>query len=185
MISLEHVDFCIRPARSSRLSTSLVERAYVNQFLLKDIPMSLFRSSPRHLDLGLAVLRLAVATIFIRHGAQKLFGFGFAGVAGAFAQMGVPFPGLMGPLIALLEFFGGIALVIGVLTRLVALGFVCDMLGAILLVQLKNGFSRYELEFMLLGSSFGLALMGAGRFSVDAFIADHGAILRRRHQSVN
>src|SRR5438874_10322510 len=134
--------------------------------------MSLFRASPRQLNLGLAALRLAVATIFIRHGAQKLFVFGFAGVAGAFGHMGVPFPGLMGPLIGLLEFFGGIALVIGLLTRLVALGFVCDMLGAILLVQLKNGFSRYELEFLLLGSSLALGLMGAGRFSVDSLIAD-------------
>jgi len=134
--------------------------------------MSLFRSSPRLLNVGLAALRIAVATIFIRHGAQKLFVFGFAGVAGAFGHMGVPFPGLMGPLIGLLEFFGGIALVMGLLTRLVALGFVCDMLGAILLVQLKNGFSRYELEFLLLGSSLALALMGAGRFSVDSLIAD-------------
>ena len=133
--------------------------------------MSFFRASPRQLNLGLAVLRVAVATIFIRHGAQKLFVFGFAGVAGAFTQMGVPFPGLMGPLIGLLEFFGGIALVIGLLTRLIALGLVFDMLGAILLVQLKNGFSRYELEFLLLGSSLALVLTGAGGFSVDALIA--------------
>ena len=134
--------------------------------------MSLFRASPRQLNLGLAALRVAVATIFIRHGAQKLFVFGFAGVTDAFTHMGVPFPGLTGPLIALLEFFGGLALVIGLLTRLVALGFMFDMLGAILLVQLKNGFSRYELEFLLLGSSLALALTGAGRFSVDALLAD-------------
>jgi putative oxidoreductase len=133
--------------------------------------MSFFRSSPRQLNVGLAALRLAVATIFIRHGAQKLFVFGFAGVTDAFTHMGVPFPGLTGPLIALLEFFGGLALVIGLLTRLVALGFVFDMLGAILLVQLKNGFSRYELEFLLLGSSLALVLTGAGRFSVDSLIA--------------
>jgi len=134
--------------------------------------MSFFRSSPRQLSIGLAVLRVAVATIFIRHGAQKLFVFGFAGVTGAFAHMGVPLPGLMGPFIGLLEFFGGIALVIGLLTRLVALGLVFDMLGAIVLVRLKGGFSSYELEFLLLGSSLALALTGAGRFSVDALLAD-------------
>ena len=134
--------------------------------------MSLFRASPRQLNLGLAVLRVAVATIFIRHGAQKLFVFGFAGVTGAFTHMGVPFPGLMGPLIGLLEFFGGIALVIGLLTRLVALGFVCDMLGAILLVLLKKGFSGFELEFLLLGSSLALILTGAGTYSVDSLLAD-------------
>src|SRR6266516_3467093 len=136
------------------------------------VPMSFFRASPRQLNLGLAALRVAVATIFIRHGAQKLFVFGFAGVTGAFTHMGVPFPGLMGPLIGILEFFGGIALVIGLVTRLVALGFVCDMLGAILLVLLKKGFSGFELEFLLLGSSLALILTGAGTYSVDSLLAD-------------
>ena len=138
--------------------------------------MLLFRpSSSRQVSLGLAALRIAAGTIFIRHGAQKLFTFGFAGVTGAFTHMGVPFPGVTGPFIALLEFFGGIALVIGVLTRLLALGFAFDMLGAILLVQLKNGFSHYELEFLLLVSSVALFLAGGGRFSVDALIAGRGA----------
>ena len=127
--------------------------------------------SHRQLNIGLAVLRVAVAAVFINHGRQKLFVYGFAGVTGAFTQMGVPFPGIMGPLIGLLEFFGGIALLLGLLTRLFAVGFVCDMLGAILLVQLKRGFSAFELEFLLLGSSLALALMGAGRFSVDSLLA--------------
>src|SRR5882762_1967798 len=129
-------------------------------------------SSPRQVSLGLAAIRLALATIFIRHGAQKLFIYGFAGVTGAFTQMGVPFPGVMGPLIGVLEFFGGIALLLGFLTRPLAVAFVCDMLGAILLVQLKRGFSGFELEFLLLGSSLALALTGAGRFSIDALLAD-------------
>ena len=134
--------------------------------------MFFFRSpSPRQVSLGLAALRFAVATIFIRHGAQKLFVYGFAGVTGAFTQMGVPLPGVTGPLIALLEFFGGIALVWGFLTRLVSLAFVFDMLGAILLVGMKKGFGGYELEFLLLGSSLALALTGAGSFSVDALLA--------------
>jgi putative oxidoreductase len=134
--------------------------------------MLFFRSSsPRQLSFGLAALRIAVATIFIRHGAQKLFVYGFAGVTGAFTQMGVPFPGFMGPFIGLLEFFGGIALVTGFVTRPIALVFAFDMLAAILLVQLKRGFSGYELEFLLLGSSLALFLTGGGRFSVDALLA--------------
>ena len=47
--------------------------------------MIFFRSSSsREVSLGLAALRIAVGTIFIRHGAQKLFTFGFAGVTGVF-----------------------------------------------------------------------------------------------------
>ena len=134
--------------------------------------MLLFRSSsPRQLSLGLAALRITVGTVFIAHGYAKLFTFGFAGVTGMFGHMGVPFPGVTGPLIAVLEFFGGIALVIGFLTRLAALGFALDMIGAILFVKLKGGFSGYELERLLLGSSVALALTGAGQFSVDALLA--------------
>src|SRR4030081_1138635 len=133
--------------------------------------MSLFRApSARQLNLGLAVLRVAVATIFIRHGAQKLFVFGFAGVTGAFTHMGVPLPGFTGPFIGLLEFFGGIALLLGLLTRPIALLFVFDMLFAILLVKLKGGFSGYELEFLLCASSLALFLTGGGSFSVDALL---------------
>jgi putative oxidoreductase len=134
--------------------------------------MFLFRtSSPRQLSLGLTALRVTVGTIFVAHGAQKLFTFGFAGVTGMFGHMGVPFPGITAPLIAVLEFFGGIALVIGFLTRLAALGFTVDMLGAIIFVKLKGGFSGYELERLLLGASVTLALTGAGEFSVDALFA--------------
>jgi len=116
------------------------------------------------------LLRIAVGTIFILHGKQKLFGFGFAGVTDAFTHMGVPLPGIMGPFVALFEFFGGIALVLGLLTRLFAFGFTIDMLVAILLVQLKNGFSHYELEFLLCVSSVALLLMGGGEFSVDGLL---------------
>jgi putative oxidoreductase len=133
--------------------------------------MSFFRSSPRNAGIGLLVLRIAVAAVFINHGYQKLFVYGIGGVTGAFTNMHVPLPGISGPLIGILEFFGGIALLLGFLTRLVALGYVCDMLGAILLVQLKNGFSHFELEFLLLGASLALAIAGAGRFSVDEAIA--------------
>ena len=141
--------------------------------------MFLFRSpSLRQLNLALAVLRVTVGIVFIAHGYQKLFTFGFAGISGAFGQMGVPLPGLMGPFVALLEFFGGIALVIGLLTRLAALGLAFDMLGAIALVHFKGGFflpKGYEFVFLLLGASITVALAGAGQFSVDAAISSRGS----------
>jgi putative oxidoreductase len=137
--------------------------------------MLLFRSpSPRNMSLGLAVLRIATGAVFINHGYAKLFKFGFAGVTDAFTHMGVPLPGIMGPFVGLLEFFGGIALVIGLLTRLFALGFAIDMLVAILLVQLKKGFSGFEFEFLLMAASVALLFAGAGNFSVDAQIARRG-----------
>src|SRR5262245_11986353 len=133
----------------------------------------LFKSSTRQSDLSLLALRVIVGAIFTAHGAQKLFVFGIAGVQGAFTKMGAPLPELTGPLVAGLEFFGGIALVMGLLTRLFALGLVADMLGAILLVHLANGFfapSGIEFVLMLFGASLALVVGGAGNFSVDAVL---------------
>ena len=80
-----------------------------------------------------------------------------------------------GPLIGCLEFFGGLALIVGLMTRLIALGLAADMLGAVLLVHLAKGFflsgGGYEFVLMLFAAAVALAAAGPGSFSVDELIA--------------
>ncbi|MBC7894031.1 MAG: DoxX family protein [Cytophagaceae bacterium] len=134
---------------------------------------SLATSPAIRVDAGLALLRVATGVIFAAHGAQKLFVYGFGGVTGAFAGMGVPLPGITGPLVALLEFFGGLAIVAGLLTRLAGVGLSITMLGAIGLVHLGAGFfnpNGVEFPLALFSASAALALTGAGRYSLDALL---------------
>lgn len=134
--------------------------------------MNVFAAVPssRQLGVGLLVLRLALGVVFIVHGGQKLFQMGFAGTAGMMSQMGVPAAGIVGPLLAIVEPLAGVALVLGFLTRLAGLAIAIDMICAIFLVHLPNGFFvPMGIEFVMMNAAAGLALafLGAGPFSID------------------
>ncbi len=122
-------------------------------------------------QLALFILRVVIGIVFLIHGGQKLFVFGFGNVIGFFGKMGIPLPAVSAVVVTIVEFFGGLALVLGVVTRLAALLIACDMLGAIFLVHLKNGFfapQGFEYPLTILAAAVCLALAGAGAYSIDA-----------------
>ncbi len=126
-----------------------------------------------------AVLRLPVGIIFAAHGAQKLFawfgGYGLEGTGQWMASIGLEPGYLMALLAGSAEFFGGVALLLGLLVRPVALVLAITMLVAIFSVHYSHGFflsnNGYEYALALLAASVSLAFSGAGRFSVDGWIA--------------
>lgn len=126
-----------------------------------------------HVALALTLLRLVAGVIFIMHGWQKVFTYGHAGVTGSFTQMGVPAPSVAAFVVMWVEFLGGIALVLGLLTRIAGLLLAIDMLGAIVFVHAKNGFflpMGLEFALMLGTACLALALAGGGAAAADGMI---------------
>lgn len=132
-------------------------------------------------DAGLAALalRIPVGIIFMAHGAQKLFGwfggYGLEGTGQWMASIGLEPGYLMALLGGGAEFFGGLALLVGLLVRPAAAALAFAMLVAILSVHVGNGLfmkdNGYEFGLALLAVSVSLAFSGAGRFSLDRVLA--------------
>ncbi|MBW4964915.1 DoxX family protein [Pseudoalteromonas sp. CR1] len=125
------------------------------------------------------ILRVPVGLILAAHGAQKLFawfgGYGLEGTGQWMASIGLE-PGYWLALMAgSAEFFGGIALALGLLTRPAAVVTAFTMLIAIFSVHINNGLfmanNGYEYALTLLVATAALAIQGAGSFSVDSIIA--------------
>jgi putative oxidoreductase len=131
-------------------------------------------------SLATAILRLTLGAVFFAHGAQKMLGwfggFGFAGTMGFFTGMAhIPAP--LAFLAIAAEFFGGIGLILGFLTRIAAFGIGVNMLVAIMTVHLPFGFfmnwtgaqkgEGFEFHLLVLAIVVFLVIRGAGAYSVD------------------
>ena len=128
---------------------------------------------------GLTILRVLVGITFMAHGSQKLFGwfggYGLAGVAQWMESIGLAPGYLMALMAGSAEFFGGLALVIGLLVRPASAVLAITMLVAIFSVHIGNGFfmanNGYEFALALLAATLALLVEGAGRLSLDQRIA--------------
>ncbi|MHC6177398.1 DoxX family protein [Glutamicibacter sp. X7] len=134
--------------------------------------MNTVRNNAALPSLGLLILRLGLGVVFAAHGWQKFFQFTLEGAAGAFAQMGVPAAEFVAPLAATLELAGGVALILGVATRIVGILLGLEMLVAGVLVHLPAGMfvadGGVELVLVLAVGALALAPIGPGRYAVDA-----------------
>jgi putative oxidoreductase len=132
--------------------------------------VSLTRSAAAR-DLVLLLSRVGLGVVFLAHGWQKFRTNGLDGTAAAFDKMGVPAPTLSAYYATAVELLGGVALIIGVLTPVVGVLLALDMLGALAFVHLSNGVfvadGGWELVAILGLLSLTLAVVGAGRFSLD------------------
>src|SRR5271169_5794890 len=134
-------------------------------------------------DFTLTLVRVVLGVVFFAHGAQKMLGwfggYGFHGTMGFFEHMGMPAP--VAFLVIATEFFGGIGLIVGLLTRIAVLGIGIEMIGAIFMVHLPNGFfmnwfgnqkgEGFEYHLLAIGMALLIIVRGAGAFSLDHLLA--------------
>jgi putative oxidoreductase len=126
------------------------------------------------------IVRLVLGVVFFAHGAQKMLGwfggYGFTGTMGFFTQqMHIPAPFAFLAICA--EFFGGLGLIVGLLSRIAAFGIMCNMLVAIATVHVHNGFfmnwtgqqkgEGFEYHLVTLAALLIVLVKGAGAFSID------------------
>lgn len=129
------------------------------------------KPAPDKADLAMTIIRVIVGIAFFAHGWQKVFTFGFAGTGGFFESLGIPAAGFFAIVVSLLELLGGLALILGIGTRIVGLLLAIDMFTALLVVHLPNGFfvseNGYELVLVLGTAALAFAITGASSLSLD------------------
>lgn len=131
------------------------------------------QTTSSRIDCALLLLRIASGLVFLYHGSAILFGaFGGPGPEKFAAFMHAP--AIVGYLVGLAQFCGGLAMLTGILIRVGAIGIIVVMLGAIFLVHWKHGFdvSKGGIEFALTQLLIAIALLltGAGRYSLAGWL---------------
>src|SRR6266568_3621879 len=135
-------------------------------------------------DAAITVLRLVMGIVFFAHGAQKMLGwfggYGFTGTMGFFTGM-LHIPAVFAFLAIAAEFFGGLGLIFGLLTRVASFGVFCNMIVAVAMVHHQFGFwmnwtgaqkgEGYEYHLLLVTASVLLMIRGAGAASVDRVLS--------------
>jgi putative oxidoreductase len=132
------------------------------------------------------VVRLALGVVFFAHGAQKLLGwFGGHGLRATVQtfQRYLGIPPAAATLAVLVEFLGGLAMIVGVLSRPVAAGLIVIMVVAIAKVHWPHGFflanqpgqsNGWEFNFVLIAMALAVLIGGAGALSIDALLRPYG-----------
>lgn len=118
----------------------------------------------KYSDLALLLLRIGIAYIFIVHGWGKLTG--IEGTAGFFGGLGIPVPVVMAWVVAIVEFFGGILVLLGAYAKIPNL-----LLAIVMLVAILAQEGNFEFEFILMLATLSLFLIGSGQYSIDHRIA--------------
>ena len=121
---------------------------------------------------GASILRVVVGVVFVAHGWRKIMA-GFDAVSSSFDAAGIPAPLPAAILVAIVEFVGGVLLILGLKTRLAVIPLAITMAVAMTVVHLKNGFflpEGYEFTLVLLAALITLGLVGPGPLSVDRFL---------------
>jgi putative oxidoreductase len=127
-------------------------------------------------DWALLVARIVVGVVFMAHGAQKLFGaFGGPGLSAVVQMMGP-----LGYLVTIGEFFGGLGLIFGFLSRFSAASIILIMLGAIGMVHSQFGFfmnwtgkqagEGFEYHLLVIGTLLPILIAGPGRFAIGRYL---------------
>ena len=128
-------------------------------------------------DIAKVILRVILGFTFFIHGLVKFQG-GIANTAGYFDSLGIP--GFMAYVVATIEFLGGLAMILGIGTKIVGILFSIIMIGAIFTAKLSLGFlgngqmAGYELDLILLAASLYFVLADRSVLSVDHKLAQKG-----------